>query len=228
MSPLCHHLVTTSADLLSKTQRNQNKKYFNWSISVADLPKPNRSFEWGCCSHVPPQVAFCDRSNLYFYFFQRRPEEYKKKVAEYVKKYATEDALRETDKVRLICIFWYLCLHCFVFCNNGGIFLNIFFRRTSPLPPRARCRTFLRTRRKTWNYNLKASWGTSLPPPEDCHSDSSPQWNVLSQTDSQHYCRCFHWSIMVTCAPLWDSHSTVLCYLVSIYVDIKERWREVF
>ena len=28
-----------------------------------------------------------------------RPEEYKKKVAEYVKKYATEDALRETDKV---------------------------------------------------------------------------------------------------------------------------------
>ena len=29
-----------------------------------------------------------------------RPEEYKKKVAEYVKKYATEDALRETDKVR--------------------------------------------------------------------------------------------------------------------------------
>ena len=28
-----------------------------------------------------------------------RPEEYKKKVAEYVKKYAGEDALRETDKV---------------------------------------------------------------------------------------------------------------------------------
>ena len=27
-----------------------------------------------------------------------RPEEYKKKVAEYVKKYATEDALRETGE----------------------------------------------------------------------------------------------------------------------------------
>ena len=38
-----------------------------------------------------------------FVFYEsvyRRPEEYKKKVAEYVKKYATEDALRETDKVR--------------------------------------------------------------------------------------------------------------------------------
>ena len=46
-------------------------------------------------------MAFCDRSNKIFVFFQRRPEEYKKKVAEYVKKYATEDALRETDKVRL-------------------------------------------------------------------------------------------------------------------------------
>jgi ubiquitin-conjugating enzyme E2 H len=30
--------------------------------------------------------------------YLHRPEEYKKKVAEYVKKYATEDALRETDK----------------------------------------------------------------------------------------------------------------------------------
>lgn len=29
-----------------------------------------------------------------------RPEEYKKKVAEYVKKYATEEALREHDQVR--------------------------------------------------------------------------------------------------------------------------------
>ena len=114
------------------------------------------------------------------------------------------------------------------FAIMGDSVYAYFFRRTSPLPPRARCRTFLRTRRKTWNYNLKASWGTSLPPPEDCHSDSSPQWNVLSQAGSQHYCRCFHWSVMVTRAPLWDSHSTVLCYLVSIYVDIKERWREVF
>merc|ERR1711953_114519 len=30
--------------------------------------------------------------------YLHRPEEYKKKVAEYVKKYASEDALRETDK----------------------------------------------------------------------------------------------------------------------------------
>ena len=38
-------------------------------------------------------------STLFYYSFYHRPEEYKKKVAEYVKKYATEDALRETDKV---------------------------------------------------------------------------------------------------------------------------------
>ena len=46
-----------------------------------------------------------------FYDFCR-PEEYKKKVAEYVKKYATEDALRETDKVPKplgnLYIFWTL------------------------------------------------------------------------------------------------------------------------
>ena len=75
-------------------------------ILVVDLPKPHRSTEWGCCSHVPSQVSHILEANQLrpkFVFYEsvyRRPEEYKKKVAEYVKKYATEDALRETDKVR--------------------------------------------------------------------------------------------------------------------------------
>ena len=72
-------------------------------------------------------MAFCDRSNKIFVFFQRRPEEYKKKVAEYVKKYATEDALRETDKVRLDLYFLVFVLAMFSILQHWRIAsMNIF------------------------------------------------------------------------------------------------------
>ena len=99
-----------------------------------------------------------------------RPEEYKKKVAEYVKKYATEDALRETDKVLK---------------SRGHCRVTLFspFRRISHHRPRARCQIFRRTRQKTWNYNLSASWVRA----------TVMRASDFLQTDGQCYCR---WSLL--------------------------------
>ena len=63
-----------------------------------DLPQPHRSSQRRCSSNVSSQVS---QQSEYFLLEVslnksiRRPEEYKKKVAEYVKKYATEEALRD-------------------------------------------------------------------------------------------------------------------------------------
>lgn len=124
-----------------------------------------------CTFTGQPHFEWLETKFAFYWSLYCRPEEYKKKVAEYVKKYATEDALRETDKVWKS---WKL--------NST----HSSFRRISPPPPRAQCQIFLRTRQKTWNYNLSASRGPPMWAPniENCHactSDFSPQWDDFSR-----------------------------------------------
>ena len=100
-----------------------------------------------------------------------RPEEYKKKVAEYVKKYATEDALRETEKV------WKSKRHCkiFIIPLSGGSLI---------LVRELNVRFF-------WGRGKRHGTITSQPAGGKRHAR---QWFFstvrLFQTDGQCYCRC--------------------------------------
>ena len=83
-------------------------KYLRVLPSTAPhIPKPNRPPQRGCGGHVSAQVSYrqpwkvsvqnvIDFCNLLLHLIDIycRPEEYKKKVADYVRKYASEEALR--------------------------------------------------------------------------------------------------------------------------------------
>ena len=88
------------------------------------------------------------------HFFVFRPEEYKKKVAEYVKKYATEEALRDACGGEVSVL--YLIIHLDNY-NPTIIIINhsCSLRMTSPPLLRAQCLTFLKMKLKTWSCNNK-------------------------------------------------------------------------
>ena len=66
--------------------------------AAVDVPQPDRPSQRGRGSHVSAQVHMHNALHrlimCWFSLFWGRPEEYKKKVADYVRKYASEEALR--------------------------------------------------------------------------------------------------------------------------------------